>query len=204
MKQTKYGLNENNKKQSAFTAIFTRQSQPFKDMNDLSEEARNEVVPAILLLNRYDGRLGFIGGFMDEKEDGTMETIVEGTLRELKEETTIVLEEGQLKEQCSHEFGIVAHLNSHEVNSLDELITMQKQLMDSEHYGSEITGSTLCYVGQFNERKNTGLGMFLQNNLASSVREELVQLIINENLMSIDKLDSIVKQAGFDLEKLLA
>ena len=85
--------------ESAFIAIFCEDSF-YRNYDYLTEDKRNFIIPLVLMLNRWDGKIGFIGGKIDEGESHLQCIIIE-----LKEEIGYdLLNESQEKVKfvCSH------------------------------------------------------------------------------------------------------
>lgn len=202
MKKISFGTADSDVKNAAFIALYARDYQPWINTLSLSEEQRQTKVPAILLLNRWDGRVGFAGGEVDGDE-----TLAQAAIREAKEEINLVLNECDIEPICSHEFAIGkgkslrTHLFSKECSAY-ELFEIQKEtLVNGDDYGSEIMGSNMILVGDFGRGK--GFPTFISSPMATSVREELIELILSKNLVSRGELENMVKLSGFDLEELV-
>lgn len=204
MKQILYGTNINQKKASAFVTFFVRNTQPFLNYEGIPKSEQEKSFSAILMLNRYDMRLGFIGGMIDTI-NGKTESIAQAVQREALEEANINIFERkyQLKPICSHEFSIITHLSAIELDTFEELKEIQKSILNAPHYGSEITGSTIVYLTSFKGEKNLGLGQLLKASMASSVFEELICLILKENLMPEEELVGILEKSGYDSDLII-
>lgn len=182
-----------NKKESSFIIVFLREHKPWGDNEKYPQEIRDTKTPVILLLERWDGRQGFIGGEVDNGE-----SIFEAAIREAEEETTWKPNENKVKPLISHSFAITTHSHSYEVETLEELETIRKNIENSKHWMDEITGSSLSYIGDLGRSK--GLTQVLKKNMATSCVEELVHLIIKENLVDLETLKKSCEEAGLDFE----
>lgn len=183
------------KKESSFVIPFLRQFKPWEMDTSLPQEVRDTATPVILVLERWDGRQGFIGGF-NEIGDSIEKTI----MKECLEETNNAIQECDLKPLITHEFSIVTHSMSMEFNSFNELLTFAENIRNSKHYMNEILGYSLLYVGDLGRGK--GLTQILKKNMATSCREELVHLLVQENLVHIDIIRKSCSEAGFIFEDL--
>lgn len=174
---------------------------------------KGSVVPVIAMINRWDGRIGFLGGKVEAGE-----TLAEAAAREaheaheeagidfdvhiLEEETYVDLYIADLQPIVSHEFQagkepLKTHLFAIEVPKVENLI----ELMDLAFFDlGETVGVTLVYVGDFGKGK--GFPKFLKNQMASSVREELCELILKLNLVPEKELYDMIETAGFEVDKI--
>ena len=190
----------NSEKNASFVAYFTRVMKPWENNGSLTDEQRATEVPAILLLNRWDGRVGFAGGNVDAGE-----TLLQSAARESLEEINNVVSEDELTAICSHNFQagkqtLSTHLFAKEV-SVDELMSIQQNVHTSRDFGDEITGTVLCLVGDFGRGK--GFPNFLKSPMATSVKEELIELISTQELVSNSSLEEMCNTAGLSSSELL-
>ena len=183
------------KKESSFMIPFLRHFKPWENDESLPQTVRDTSTPVILVLERWDGRQGFIGGF-NEPNDTIEKTIV----KECLEETNNVIQESDLKPVITHEFSIVTHSMSMEFNSFNELLKFAENIRNSKHYMNEILGYSILYVGDLGRGK--GLTQILKKNMATSCREELVHLLVQENLVTIDTIKKSCEEAGFIFEEI--
>ena len=91
LKPIELGSNPENQKQAVFVALTT-ESQVWKNYEGISEEAKQTVIPLVLMLQRWDGQQGFVGG---EVEEG--ESLKDAVERECFEEIGLMLNESELK-----------------------------------------------------------------------------------------------------------
>lgn len=187
-------------KNASFVAIYARGITPWINDESLPQEARETSVSGVLVLNRWDGRSGFLGGNVDQGE-----TIVEGAVRETLEEGNYTLKEDELKPICSHNFQagrntLSTHLFAKEV-SVKELFEIQANIVNGRDYGSEIFGSNIVLLGDFGRGK--GLPKYLGTPMATTVKEELMELIISEKLMTEEDLTKCCETAELKLEDLI-
>lgn len=183
------------KKESSFVIPFLRQFKPWETDESMPQTVRETVTPVILVLERWDGRQGFIGGFNEEGD-----TIEKTIVKECLEETNNVIQVNDLKPLITHEFAIVTHSMSMEFNSFDELLKFAENIKNSKHYMNEILGYSLLYAGDLGRGK--GLTQILKKNMATSCREELVHLLVQENLVPVDTIKKSCVEAGFIFEDL--
>lgn len=200
MKKVEFGTQPENKKQSVFIALYGQEKLYKHYTEGLSEEARNTDIPVILLLNRWDGKVGLPGGYVEKGE-----TLTQAAVREAFEELGVTIREEELIPVVSHEFGIVTHLFAVK-KEFSELVQIQRNVFDAPHYGSEITGTFLAHIkaNDGGYRGDKGFASTISSSLAKSLREELVHLVLAEQMMNHDLLEQVCKDAGFELDQLLA
>ena len=146
MKKTKVGK-VNQEGNASFVAIYAKGFKPWANNLELSEEQQNTEVPIVLMLNRWDGRVGFIGGNVDNEE-----SLIEAALRESKEEINLSnVNESDLEPIVTHNFKagsktLSTHLFVKEV-SLEEFSKIQNEIPNSKEFGVEVMGSNKVLIG---------------------------------------------------------
>lgn len=180
-----------NKKESSFIIVYLREYMPWKGDENYPKEVQETKTPAVLMLERWDGRQGFIGGEVDKGE-----SIKEAAIREAKEEIGLIVDEKKVKPLISHSFAITTHSHSYEVSDMKEMKEIQSKVSQSKDYMNEIVGSSIVYIGDLGRGK--GLTQVLKKNMATSCIEELVHLIIKEKLVDIEVLKKAVVDAGLN------
>ena len=161
------GSNPNQKKEAVFVAVSTEHAI-WQNYEGVAKS--NGAVPLLLVMNRWDGKLGFIGG---EVEEG--ETLLQALGREVWEESYLVMNEKKLELVCSHETPhLVTHLFSYRV----DFPLFQKILLNQTHAPHFMIEGMLfaAHMANYAEGKNA-LQNFMQHNLALSVREEMHELL---------------------------
>jgi U8 snoRNA-decapping enzyme len=163
---------------AAFLALYVRGMKPWKNYHAANEKTREVEVDSIMYVSRWDGRIGFIGGTMDEGD-----TPVEAVLREVKEEMGLTVSEDEITHVCSHAAessngkSIVTHLFAKEITE-EELKGVMCGFADARDAFSEITG-TLCFY-TFVGRNGKGLQSYLntvKHGSAVTVYEETIELL---------------------------
>ncbi|XP_067399267.1 U8 snoRNA-decapping enzyme-like [Emydura macquarii macquarii] len=133
---------------------------------------------AVLMQMRFDGRLGFPGGFVDPR-DGSLE---EGLNRELQEElgpgaAPLCLAEGDYLGSRSAETPqrLVAHFYAKRL-SLEQLRALEDGATRAKEHGLEVLG--LVRVPLYTLRDGAGgLPAFLSNAFAGDARQQLLQAL---------------------------
>ncbi|WP_345974236.1 NUDIX hydrolase [Sulfurimonas sp. HSL3-7] len=175
------------KKEAVFLAIYVEAISPWKYFKD---EILKIQCPAVIMIDRWDGRMGFPGGTRNEGES-IMETLV----REIKEEIGITVKPDKVHPIASHEAKIVTHLYGlkvmeieflhiyyHILNNFSRSILLHAyEEGDESHFMSEITGIKIVPLV---EHAGKGINHFIGNHFAGSSREEL--LILMDEFLNMD------------------
>lgn len=175
------------KKDAVFLAIYVDAISPWKYFKD---EILKIQCPAVIMIDRWDGRMGFPGGTRNEGE-----SIIETLVREIKEEIGISVKPDKVHPIASHEAKIVTHLYGlkvmeieflhiyyHILNNFSRSILLHAyEEGDESHFMSEITGIKIVPIV---EHAGKGINHFIGNHFAGSSREEL--LILMEEFLKMD------------------
>lgn len=166
------GSNPDNLPQAVFVALVS-ESKVWKNYQGVSEEARETVVPIVLMLQRWDGVKGFVGG---EVEYG--ESLKEAVSRECIEEIGFVLSASEIEEAklvSSHDMKKrVTHLMVVQV-SPERMVDAVKGAHNAEHFMSETVAVMPVQFMNYPHKK--AFDNFIKNNFASTVKEEISDLI---------------------------
>ena len=102
-------------------AIYVNAISPWKYFNDDIKHMR---CPAIIMIDRWDGRMGFPGGTVDEGED-----LLDALVREVKEEIGITVKPEKVRPIATHAGKLTTHLYALEVLEIEFLhISYAEQL----------------------------------------------------------------------------
>ncbi|XP_051789608.1 U8 snoRNA-decapping enzyme-like isoform X2 [Erpetoichthys calabaricus] len=157
-----------------------------------SEEKLFRRIPVrYAVLMRFDGRIGFPGGFVD-LQDCSLE---DGLNRELYEEVGCTLRLSDADHMCSHVTDspqkLVTHFYTKEL-SLAELHQVEAGAVSAKEHGLESMG--LIRVPLFTLRDGVGgLPAFLCNNFIGNARDELVDALRHLRLINEDRLASALE-----------
>lgn len=172
IKPIKLGSNPDNMSQAVFVALVS-ESKVWKHYDGVSAEVRETVVPLVLMLQRWDGVKGFVGG---EVEDG--ETLKEAVSRECFEEIGLSLYEAEIDSAylvSSHQTkSRVTHLMVLQV-SPERMVEAVKGAINAEHFMSETVAAMPIQFINYPHKK--AFNNFIQSQFASTVKEEVADLI---------------------------
>ena len=165
------------KKNAVFLAIYAKEISPWKYFQD--EYAKHIKCPAVIMIDRWDGRSGFPGGTLNDGE-----TLMEALKREIKEEIGIHIREDKIFGVSSFDYKLRTHLFAMEVIEMEFmhiyyhiLNNFSRSILlhaykegDDSHFMSEITGIKIVPIIDI---KGKGIKNFLQNNFAGATKEDL-------------------------------
>lgn len=180
MKRVPFSDSYRDKKNAVFLAIYVNAISPWKYFNDDIKSVR---CPALIMIDRWDGRMGFPGGTVHEGE-----SLLDALVREVKEEIGINVKPDKVKPIASHEWKIATHLYGLEVQEAEFLHIYYHMLNnfsrsillhayeegDKSHFMSEITGIKIIPLVQ---HEGKGINLFLQNSFAGSAKNELLIML---------------------------
>uniref|UniRef100_A0A8C4SEU9 U8 snoRNA-decapping enzyme n=1 Tax=Erpetoichthys calabaricus TaxID=27687 RepID=A0A8C4SEU9_ERPCA len=164
-----------------------------------SEEKLFRRIPvryAVLMQMRFDGRIGFPGGFVD-LQDCSLE---DGLNRELYEEVGCTLRLSDADHMCSHVTDtpqkLVTHFYTKEL-SLAELHQVEAGAVSAKEHGLEVMhkyaiAMGLIRVPLFTLRDGVGgLPAFFATNFIGNARDELVDALRHLRLINEERLASL-------------
>lgn len=184
-----FGFTDHPKKNAVFLAIYIESISPWKYFKDDMQHIK---CPALIMIDRWDGRMGFPGGTVNEGEH-----LMEALVREIKEEVGITVKPDQVHPIASHENRIVTHLYGlkvleaeflhiyyHILNNFSRSILLHAyEEGDESHFMSEITGIKIVPLIHHD---NKGINRFLENSFAGATREDLDVLLSEVLHMKLD------------------
>lgn len=187
IKRVEFGDFYRDKTNAVFLAIYVKEISPWKYFKDNIKSMR---CPAVIMIDRWDGRIGFPGGTVDGDE-----SLIDALVREVKEEIGINVKPDKVHPIATHEGKIATHLYGLEVleveflhiyyhilNNFSRSILLHAyEEGDESHFMSEITGIKIIPLVQ---HANKGVNLFLKNCFAGSAKDEL--LIMLEEVFHID------------------
>ncbi len=179
-----FGFTEHPKKNAVFLAIYVESISPWRYFKDDMQHIK---CPALIMIDRWDGRMGFPGGTVNKGEN-----LIEALVREIKEEIGITIKPAQVHPIVSHENRIVTHFYGlkvleaeflhiyyHILNNFSRSILLHAyEEGDESHFMSEITGIKIVPLIQ---HANKGINRFMENSFAGATREDL-EILLSEVL----------------------
>jgi 8-oxo-dGTP pyrophosphatase MutT (NUDIX family) len=198
MRTIDFGSKVEGKGQGAFVIFYALDGRPWLDYEGAGRR-RELTIPTCLMINRADGRIGFIGGMVEAGET------LEGTaIREVEEEIGHAITT-ELEPIVAHDIGSFTTYAFAAQMSYTQLRAMQIEATKAPHFGSEVTGVFLPHLIDYEQTIDEAGGIqdLLAGSMATSVREELVHFLLKKRLFSNEQLDAICKKAGYSLEALL-
>ncbi len=175
-----FGQTNPQKKNAVFLAIYVESISPWRYFKDDMQHLK---CPALIMIDRWDGRMGFPGGTVNEGE-----SLLDALVREIKEEIGITIKPDKVHPIVSHETRLVTHLYGlkvleaeflhiyyHILNNFSRSILLHAyEEGDESHFMSEITGIKIVPLIQ---HENKGIVRFIENSFAGSSREDLDVLL---------------------------
>lgn len=169
------------KREAAFLGLYNKGFPLYKGYQNLSDveskvPSPETLIPTLLMINRWDGKIGFPGGHIDPGE-----TPLGALKRELLEEMGYLLVKEPRFISRIDAPNTILHFYALEVPDFKELRSIVRDSLKAEHYGSEVTGVFLQHLKTY--RDNKGLATFLQgSSLVYGVKEEIASLVEYLNL----------------------
>lgn len=172
------------KKNAVFLAIYVKEISPWKYFKDDIQKMK---CPAVIMIDRWDGRIGFPGGTMEKDEP-----ILEALRREIKEEIGIRVRIEQVRPIASHEWKLCTHFYGLEVNELEflhiyyhilnnfsrSILLHAYEEKDESRFMSETTGIKIVPIIEHNGK---GVNKFLESSFAGATKQDL-EIFIKEIL----------------------
>lgn len=186
------------KTRAVFVILYALDGKPWQNYTSKPERS-DLVIPTFIMINRADGRIGFVGGKVDPGE-----SLEEAARRETLEEIGYQLNH-PLEPLVAHDLDTFStHVFASEL-SYEQLKQIQRDAHQAEHFCSEITGVFLPHLIDYNKHfgKGNGITELIKSSLAPSVREELVHFLLYKNIFLEEDLTEICSDGGYSLKKLL-
>ena len=191
MQRVEFGDHYRDRKNAVFLAIYVDKISPWKYFDD---DIKHMICPALIMIDRWDGRMGFPGGTVDEGEE-----LLDALVREVKEEIGITVKPDKVRPITTHVGKIATHLYALEVLEIEflhiyyhilnnfsrSILLHAYEEGDTSHFMSEITGIKIVPLFQ---HKNKGINLFLQNSFAGSAKDEILIMLDELFKMDIEKL----------------
>lgn len=175
------------KKTAVFLAVTT-EYPVYANYPEVADEHRNTVIPLLLMMSRWDGHIGFPGGYAEPNE-----TLRETCVREAYEELGITLTAEEI-----HKLGAVS---LHETDDktivlftlhveMDRALEMMHGVRYAPHFLSETCGVMLQQVANFDmgNGKIKGYAEFIKHNFAPTAALQVEDLMRYRGWLDTDQL----------------
>lgn len=164
------GTNPRNKPSAAFIAVYT-EAPVYEDYHEVPEDVRQTIIPLVMFLHRWDGKIGFMGGMVEEGE-----SLAEAAAREAKEEAWFDVNIDDMQLVCSHETPrLVTNLFavSVDLETFRDILYHQQQ---AQHFLAE-SCLFAAYFRNYPTKKKMAFDNFMEHNFAPTVKEEIACLV---------------------------
>ncbi|MEG0072885.1 MAG: NUDIX hydrolase [Clostridia bacterium] len=179
----KTGEIHKDKQNCVFVSVLCKDAMPFINLKEQKKNRdKNMKIPMVLMQFRWDGKIGFPGGKVDDldKENGivTKETLIKSLVREMEEElnldtSTVDISKFKplctflMKNNCIHNF-------IYEV-SFDELKKIYRDTVDVDNILSENCGSIVLHLKEYSTDK--GLAAIRSHKYCATALLELEEVL---------------------------
>ena len=154
-----------------FLALYNIGSKLYKNYPPNQKVDSEAIIPTVLMINRWDGKIGFPGGHVENGEEN-----LAALKRELKEEINYDLTEVPTLVNVIEASSSILHFYALEVSSFSMMKNIVRSATQADHFGSEVTGTFIQHLKTYKEGK--GLDTFLSGNtLIHSVKDEILDLM---------------------------
>lgn len=191
-KRIPFGQLATNKKNAVFLCIYTDEVSPWKYFKD---DMQHTSCPAVIMIDRWDGRMGFPGGTLEEGEpleDALIREIKEEIGIKVKPEKAIEIVSFENEKIATHLYGLYVHeieflhIYYHILNNFARsILNHAYEEKDESHFMSEITGIKIVPIIKHDGK---GINKFLQNSFAGSSKEDFkifIQEVLNIDIESL-------------------
>ena len=183
-------------RRAAAVGFYVESFMPFSGKEPFPPAAQQASIPIVLMQLRYDGKIGFPGGIVEEGERAE-----EALLRELEEEMGVSEQTlgytfaGRFEPTCAYEVSIPTGFFKGKLRSYfyscaitaEEMRAVERCGLSAEHFGSEVWGILRVNCGQsppLPEYLGSSLGNFLKHEFLPSSDWQLFDLLIKRGLVS--------------------
>lgn len=175
------------KKTAVFLAVTT-EYPVYANYPEVAEAFRNVPIPLLLMTSRWDGHIGFPGGYAEQGE-----TLRDTCIREAYEELGITLsadEIHKLRAVSLHETADKTIVLYTLHVGMDRALEMMHGARYAPHFLSETCGVMLQQVANFNmgNGKVKGYAEFIKNNFAPTAEAQVKDLMRYRGWLDVDQI----------------
>ncbi len=155
-------------KEAVFTAIYT-EYPIYLNEDSIDSHKRHTVIPLVLFSNRWDGRIGLLGGMLDSGEN-----ILDTAVREIKEEAGFLADKENLQFVSTNSSSeLKTHLFCLNV-SFEVFRDIIKNQVEADHFLTEVS---LFGVHFINYAHRLSFDNFMKNHFPATVKSQIKDLI---------------------------
>lgn len=199
-KKIETGLIEEGKSQRVFLVPFARECRIFEHYEEVDDSIKELPVPLLLMQLRGDGKLGFAGGKVEKGE-----SLITALKREADEEYALDIDETMLKKIKPLSTYATKNSNIHSFMielDYDTIKLFQQNASKSKHFLAEVQGYNLPPIVDYANGK--GIKEYLKNNFSGTAKQEILDLLKIEQLVSAELLQEILQELSLDKIELKA
>lgn len=193
-KKIQTGLIEEGKAQRVFLVPFARKCRVFEHYEEVDDSIKELPIPLVLMQLRGDGKIGFAGGKVEKGE-----SLITALKRESYEEYALDIDEEMLMKikPLSTYANEKSNIHSFMIElDYDTIKLFQENASKSKHFLAEVQGYNLPQIVDYCNGK--GIKEYLKNNFSGTAKQELLDLLEQEQLVSKELLQEILQESSLD------
>ena len=140
---------------------------------------------------RWDGTIGFPGGFIKEREE---EIPWVGLNRELGEMTVIIEPKDFLMVHISEQSSFYLFVKE---LTFEQFLHVEKSILKADEWGNEVLGLMLVPLVQYKDTAR-GLPRFLNNQFCSTAKNQLLMALYAKGILTEKQIEEALRKAEVD------